>query len=170
MVISEHQHYGNELKTVGEAFGPHVRCLNSLIKSATLVNLNDQTFNFLPTTFKDVKFDTQAQLKGKIYHNNFQNWGFDFNIMTDRILMLNINENDDSVFFGDGFLGGEINLYGPSKNLSIDVVGSTMEGTNIKIPWSKDSIICASIESIFKPFSSSPVMLSGNRIMNKKIE
>ena len=108
------------------------------IKSGTLVNLNDQTFNFLPTTFKDVKFDTQAQLKGKIYHNNFQNWGFDFNIMTDRILMLNINENDDSVFFGDGFLGGEINLYGPSKNLSIDLVGSTMEGTNIKIPWSKD--------------------------------
>ena len=41
-------------------------------------------------------------------------------------------------FFGDGFIGGKIDLYGPSKNLSIDVVGSTKEGTNIKIPWSKD--------------------------------
>ena len=62
---------------------------------------------------------------------------FDFDISADR-MMMNIKENDDSVFFGDGFIGGKIDLYGPSKNLSIDVVGSTKEGTNIKIPWSKD--------------------------------
>ena len=108
------------------------------IRSGTVVKLKNQTFNFQPTTFKDIKFGTQAQLSGKIDHNNFKNWSFDFNITSDRILMLNIDETDDSVFFGDGFLGGEINLYGPSKNLIIDVVGSTMEGTKIKIPWSND--------------------------------
>ena len=108
------------------------------IRSGTVVNLKNQTFNFQPTTFKDTKFGTQAQLNGKIDHNNFKNWRFYFNIISDRILMLNIDEKDGSVFFGDGFLGGEIDLYGPSKNLTIDVVGSTMEGTNIKIPWSND--------------------------------
>ena len=107
-------------------------------KSGTIVNLNNQTFNFQPTTFKDIKFGTEGQVSGKIEHNSFRNWAFDFDISTDRILMININENDDSVFFGDGFIGGKIDLYGPSKNLTIDVVGSTKEGTNIKIPWSKD--------------------------------
>ena len=108
------------------------------IRTGAVVKLKNQTFNFQPTTFKDIKFGTQAQLSGKIDHNNFKNWRFDFNILSDRILMLNIDEADDPVFFGDGFFGGEINLFGPSKNLIIDVVGSTMEGTHIKIPWSKD--------------------------------
>jgi hypothetical protein len=107
-------------------------------KSGTIVNLNNQTFNFQPTTFKDIKFGTEGQVSGKIEHNSFRNWAFDFDIFSDRILMININEDDDSVFFGDGFIGGKIDLYGPSKNLTIDVVGSTKEGTNIKIPWSKD--------------------------------
>ena len=107
-------------------------------KSGTIVNLNNQTFNFQPTIFKDIKFGTQGLVSGKIEHNSFRNWTFDFDISADRILMMNIKENDDSVFFGDGFIGGKIDLYGPSKNLSIDVVGSTKEGTNIKIPWSKD--------------------------------
>ena len=109
-----------------------------VFKSGTIVNLNNQTFNFQPTTFRDIKFGTEGQVSGKIEHNSFRNWAFDFDISTDRILMININENDDSVFFGDGFIGGKIDLYGPSKNLTIDVVGSTKEGTNIKIPWSKD--------------------------------
>ena len=78
----------------------------------------------------------QGLVSGKIEHNSFRNWTFDFDISADRILMMNIKENDDSVF-GDGFIGGKIDLYGPSK-ISIDVVGSTKEGTNIKIPWSKD--------------------------------
>lgn len=108
------------------------------IAAGTRVNLMNQTFDFETTAFKDVKFDTQGQLSGKIAHQNFKEWNFDFNIISDRILMLNIPEDQDAVFFGDGFLGGEVKLYGPSKNLTIDVVGSTEEGSSIKIPWSKD--------------------------------
>ena len=29
-------------------------------KSGTIVNLNNQTFNFQPTTFKDIKFGTEG--------------------------------------------------------------------------------------------------------------
>ena len=52
--------------------------------------------------------------------------------------MLNIPEEKEKVFFGDGFLGGKVHLYGPSKNLIIDVVGNTEKGTSIKIPWAED--------------------------------
>ena len=52
--------------------------------------------------------------------------------------MLNIPEEKEKVFFGDGFLGGKVHLYGPSKNLIIDVVGTTEKGTSIKIPWAED--------------------------------
>jgi hypothetical protein len=104
----------------------------------TLVTLVDQSFNFNNTILSDTRFGTQAELMGEINHVNFSDWSFDLNVASERILMLNIPEGDDEVFFGDGFLAGKVHLYGPSKNLTIDVVGATEEGTSIKIPWADD--------------------------------
>ena len=108
------------------------------IADGTIVNLIDQRFDFQSTTFEDSLFGTQGKLKGEINHFNFSDWGFDLNIESYRMLMLNIPEDDEGVFFGSGFLSGYIHLYGPSKNLTIDVVGSTEEGSSIKIPWADD--------------------------------
>lgn len=106
--------------------------------NGTKVTLADQSFNFNKTTLTDTRFGTQAELVGQINHLNFSNWGFDLNVDSERILMLNVPEEEDEVFFGDGFLRGKVHLYGPSKNLTIDVVGATEEGTSIKIPWADD--------------------------------
>jgi hypothetical protein len=108
------------------------------LTDGTKVTLVDQVFKFNNTSFKDIRYGTQASLDGEISHVNFSDWRYDLNILSDRILMLNIPEGEDEVFFGDGFLEGKVHLYGPSKNLTIDVVGSTGEGTSIKIPWAKD--------------------------------
>ena len=108
------------------------------IADGTKISLTDQTFKFNTTSFEDTLYNTKAALEGEMSHSNFLNWGFDFSIVSDRILMLNIPEREDEVFFGDGFLGGKVHLYGPSKNMTIDVVGSTEKGTSIKIPWAED--------------------------------
>ena len=108
------------------------------ISDGTKVTLVDQSFNFNKTIFKDTRFGTEGELEGEINHLNFSDWSFDLNINSDRILMLNIPEEKEKVFFGDGFLGGKVHLYGPSKNLIIDVVGMTEKGTSIKIPWAED--------------------------------
>jgi len=108
------------------------------IADGTVVNLMDQTFDFQSTTFEDTLFGTQGKLQGEINHFNFSDWGFDLNIESDRMLVLNIPEEEEEVFFGSGFLRGNVHLYGPSKNLTIDVVGSTAEGSSIKIPWADD--------------------------------
>jgi len=108
------------------------------ISNGTKVTLVDQSFNFNKTIFNDTSFGTEGELEGQINHLNFSDWSFDLNINSDRILMLDIPEDNEKVFFGDGFLGGEVHLYGPSKNLTIDVVGMTEKGTSIKIPWAED--------------------------------
>ncbi len=108
------------------------------ISNGTKVTLLDQRFNFNKTTINDTRFGTQAKLEGQINHLNFSDWDFDLNISSDRILILNIPEDEDEVFFGDGFLGGKVHLHGPSKDLTVDVVGVTEQGTSIKIPWADD--------------------------------
>ena len=108
------------------------------IADSTRVSLIEQRFVFSPTTFHDTYQNTKGALSGKIEHQNFSNWSFDISVESERILMLNIPEEEDEVFFGDGYLGGAIHLYGPSKNLTMDVVGATETGTSIKIPWADD--------------------------------
>lgn len=108
------------------------------IADGTEISLTDQSFKFNTTDFHDTLYNTKAVVEGVMRHTNFLNWAFDFSIVSDRILMLNMPEKEDEIFFGEGFLGGKVHLYGPSNNLTIDVVGSSEKGTSIKIPWADD--------------------------------
>ena len=107
-------------------------------ENETLIGLIDQKFEIKSARIVDTKFDTQASLSGVFQHQKFKDWFLNMKVDSDRILMLNLPEDEERVFYGDGFLNGSVNLIGPAKNLTINVVGSTEEGTNIKIPWADD--------------------------------
>ena len=107
-------------------------------ENGTSIDLIDQKFKIKSARIVDTKFDTQASLSGVFQHQKFKDWSLNMKVDSDRILMLNLPEDEERVFYGDGFLNGSVNLIGPAKNLTIDVVGSTEEGTNIKIPWADD--------------------------------
>ena len=53
-------------------------------------------------------------------------------------MLLNKLDEPEVLFYGDGYLNGDILLKGPFKNLNITVTGRTEKGTSIKIPWSED--------------------------------
>jgi hypothetical protein len=54
------------------------------------------------------------------------------------MLLLNTVQDSKSLFFGQGYLAGEVRLEGPTKDLNISVEGKTDNGTTIKIPWAED--------------------------------
>ncbi len=107
-------------------------------ENGTSVGLIDQKFEIKNARIVDTKFDTQASLSGVFEHQKFKDWFLNMKVDSERILMLNLPEEEERVFYGDGFLNGSVNLIGPAKNLTIGVIGSTEEGTNIKIPWADD--------------------------------
>ncbi len=102
------------------------------------VNLFDQTFDFENISITDVAENTQATLDGTITHSFFKDWALDLNVDTnnDRLLILNTPPDDDELYYGTGFLNGTGRIYGPTKGLNIDVVGSTARGTSLSIPLS----------------------------------
>ena len=106
--------------------------------SEAKVNLYEQTFDFTPLELVDSKEQTRAQLKGKINHNNFKDWNTSLAAKSSRIMLLNKLDEPEVLFYGDGYLNGDIFLEGPFKNLNITVTGRTEKGTSIKIPWSED--------------------------------
>ena len=54
------------------------------------------------------------------------------------MLLLNTEQKPESLFFGQGFLGGSVHIEGPTKNLKISLQGNTEKGTYIKIPWAEN--------------------------------
>lgn len=104
----------------------------------TRIVLANQSFNFSKAVFRNTAFDTKGIIDGSYSHSNFKNWEMDFAISTDRMLVFNIEESPERIFYGQGFFGGTGKLVGPSKSLRISLVGETEEGTNFKIPWTED--------------------------------
>ncbi len=98
------------------------------------VTLKEQQFIFNNVAMTDSKFFSQGYLNGFIEHNNFSDWELGLELNTDRLLVLNTIEEEESLYYGDGFVTGEASIIGPTDQLVINVEGSTAPGTVFNIP------------------------------------
>ena len=101
--------------------------------SVTLVN---QSFIFNRIMLTDSKYQSKGFLNGTLSHVNFSKWRLGLNITTPRLLILDTEETEESLYYGTGFIGGRASIYGPTEELVISVVGETKRGTVFKIPLS----------------------------------
>jgi len=105
------------------------------LSNNTQLNFYNKILEFLPTELSDNIFDTKANFEAKFSHSNFKDWNMDLLVDSDGLLLLNKKETPDVLFYGEGFLSGDISMKGPTKNPKLELVGLTAPGTSIKIPW-----------------------------------
>ena len=109
------------------------------LEESTQLILSKQEIKFTPTFLFDQTRETDGLLKGTISHLNFKDWSMDMNINSDRLILMNRLKEKGSLFYGSGYLDGDIHVHGPTKNLMIDVDGATADGTSILIPWEENT-------------------------------
>src|SRR5690606_12895728 len=102
------------------------------------IRLFDQTFYLEKVGLSDVKEGTTATLDGTISHNGFSDWqlGLDIDTQNNRFMILNTDFDEESLYYGTGFINGTGSIYGPTDALTITVDASTARGTSLKIPLS----------------------------------
>lgn len=111
---------------------------------STVIDLKEQSFIFNNALMRDVNFQSEANLSGSINHNNFSNWSLDLNIDSDRLLVLNTIEDDESLYYGTAFVDGDIHVHGPTDQLFIEANVGTSRGTIFKIPLNDNEILSES--------------------------
>ena len=111
---------------------------------ATIITLKNQSFIFDKALMSDVDLQSQAYLSGNISHNNFSNWSLDLNIDSDRLLVLNTIEQEESLYYGTAFVAGDIDVSGPTDQLFIEANVGTSDGTIFKIPLNDSEILSES--------------------------
>jgi hypothetical protein len=107
----------------------------------TKIDLIGQRFVFKSAAFTDTKYKSEGILSGALSHVNFKDWAIDLAITSDRLLVLNTKESDDALYYGTGFVSGQIDITGPMKQLFIEANVSTSKGTVFKIPLSDSEMI-----------------------------
>ena len=107
----------------------------------TAINLEKQSFIFDKALMSDVDYKTQASLSGSISHNNFSKWALDLQMDSDRLLVLNTDLDEESIYYGTAFVDGSIDVLGPTDQLFIEANVTTSEGTVFKIPLNDNEIL-----------------------------
>ena len=110
-------------------------------EGTTVINLDGQTIEIIDLTLKDLIEDTSGKLTGTISHNYFTDWKLDLNLTTKNLLILNTEQEEQSLYYGQGFIEGQANIYGYTDNLTIDVNAKTNKGTRFVIPMSDTKIV-----------------------------
>ena len=103
-------------------------------EGTSIIELHDQSFEFVDITLLDKTENTKGNLSGSISHNSFEKWSLDLLLSSDNLLVLNTEQEENSLYFGQGFIDGEAHIYGVTENLTIDVNAKTNKGTRFVVP------------------------------------
>ncbi|MHA7057038.1 translocation/assembly module TamB domain-containing protein [Aquimarina sp. M1] len=106
------------------------------------VILNKQRFNFDNVDITDTKYKTKGVLGGFIGHQRFTKWELGLNLtVNERLLVLDTEEDEESLYYGTGFISGDATIEGPTDDLVINVNATTERGTVFKIPLNESESI-----------------------------
>ncbi len=100
------------------------------------VLLNNQSFIISDAKVYDTLFETTGSLSGSISHRLFKKWFLDLQINTNNLLTINTPEEENTLFYGTGYLKGTATFKGSIDNVNIAINGSSNSGTEIIIPMS----------------------------------
>jgi len=102
----------------------------------TKIELLGKKLVFNDVTLEDAVYETNGILDGEINYDQNSNWNLDFKIDSNNLLVLNTTQQEQSKYYGTGFMKGEATIKGPTTDLKIDVFGTTLPNTKFVLPLS----------------------------------
>lgn len=108
-----------------------VNYLNTYYKFNHDIVIENGSFGIEGMTIYDIPNNNKAIVNGKIYHDNFKNFQLDFDINATKFMCLNTTESDNSLYYGQAYVTGIINIFGFVNNeLLIDANVKTEKVTS----------------------------------------
>lgn len=100
----------------------------------SIIDLTEEQFIFRNIDVEDVNEKTRGVLSGNIKHNKLEDWEMNLKIASDRLLVLDTKDSDDTYYYGKAYFDGYATVKGPVETLVIEANGKSAKGTSIKIP------------------------------------
>ena len=98
-----------------------------------IINIAPDMISFDNVEFVDEK-NNKAVANGTVYHEWFRDISIDVGLDVNNFLALNTTEENNSLYYGEAYVTGLINLSGYNNQLRIDVAVKTEKNTTLNIP------------------------------------
>lgn len=102
---------------------------------STTINFQPDGIDFGEFTIRD-KYKNSARLKGKLYEKNFKDMAFDFDMVTDKLLLIDTKQRDNKQFYGKAIGKASLSLKGPEYAARMSIVAESNDSSHIYIPSS----------------------------------
>ena len=122
------------------------------VDSARFV-FNNDGIDFGQFTLKDDNNRT-GTVRGKLYEHGFANMQYDFDMATDKMLLLNTTSKDNQQFYGRAIGRAAVSLKGPQENMKLSITGSVNDSTHIYIPTNNSSKSSEADFVVFKQYGT----------------
>ena len=103
------------------------------IAAATILFKQD-TIDFGSFQLKDRMGHTASLTRGRLFHHSFDDLGFDFEMNTNRMLLLDTKATDNGQFYGSVIGKARVTLTGPEEDMRMYIKGEPTDSSNIYIP------------------------------------
>ena len=101
---------------------------------AATVRFKKDTIDFGTLQLKDRLGHTADLLHGRLLHHAFDDLGFDFELNTNRLLLLDTKATDNNQFYGTVVGKARMTLSGPENNMIMNIKGEPTDSSNIYLP------------------------------------
>ena len=91
-------------------------------------------------------------VRGRLIEHDFTNMQYDFDMATDKLLLLNTTAKDNQEFYGRAIGKATLSLKGPQENMKLTITGAVNDTTHIYIPTGNSSKSSAADFVVFKQY------------------
>jgi hypothetical protein len=108
---------------------------------AATIRFKKDTIDFGTFQVKDRLGHTADLLHGRLMHHAFDDLAFDFEMNTNRLLLLDTRATDNNQFYGTVIGKARMTLTGPEQNMIMNIKGEPTDSSNIYLPpsYNKES-------------------------------
>ena len=97
------------------------------------VDIKPNQINFENLEIRD-KMGNSGNVTGNIFHNNFKNMRIDFDVNTNKLMLLNTTAANNPSYYGTAYASGNAGVYGFLDDIKMEINMKTNGGTYFYIP------------------------------------
>jgi hypothetical protein len=102
---------------------------------SAVFKFDENGIDFGEFNVRDIR-NNKGTVKGKLYERGFANMRFDFDMSTNKLLLLDTKPRDNQQFYGRAIGRATLSLKGPQENMRMSITGEVNDTTHIFIPSS----------------------------------
>lgn len=120
---------------------------------SAFIQFKDDGIDFGKITIRD-QYNNNATVTGKLYEKGFKNFGFDFNLNTDKLLLIDTKSTDNEQFYGKAIGKASLSFKGPESACKMSIVAEANDSSHIFIPNTESKESGAADFIVFKQYGT----------------